>query len=138
MKNICFFILLTLLCGLFTACDDSDDYVYETREVFYIANCQNSVSLRQYPSVKAKALAKPRKNTELKSAVPYDNEWHKVTLSSGETGYILSKYIDSQTEQKRLRRKNDRDDLEERGQIITLSIIDWYEGDGRAKDECPI
>ena len=137
MKNVVFFILLVLFCGLFTACDDSDDYVYETREVFYVANCQNSVSLRQYPSVKAKALAKPRKNTELKSAVPYDDEWHKVTLSSGETGYILSKYIDSKTEQKRLRRKNDRDDLVAKNQIITLSIIDWYEGDNRTKGNCP-
>lgn len=128
MKNVVFFILLVLFCGFFTACDDTDDYVYETREVFYVANCQNSVSLRQYPSVKAKTVAEPQKHTELKSAVPYDNEWHKVTLSSGETGYILSKYIDSKTEQKSLRKKNYKDDLEEENQSLALFFIDLCGG----------
>lgn len=138
MKNVVFFILLVLSCGLFTACDDSDDYVYETREVFYVDNCQQSVSLRQYPSTKSKALAKPRKYTELKYATPYNEEWHLVTLTSGEKGYILSKYISSQTKEQRVRRKNDRDDLEAQNQIITLSIIDWYDGDNRTKVNCPV
>jgi hypothetical protein len=137
VKNTILFVLLLFLAGLFTACDDSSDYIYETHEVFYIDNCKKSVSLRQSPSTTAKVLVKVKKNTKLDQVIPFNEEWHKVTLTSGETGYILSKYISSKIEKERVRRKNDRDDLEEEGQTLALSIIDWYEGDGRTKSNFP-
>lgn len=133
MKNICFFILLTLLCGLFTACDSYDDYIYDTREVFYIDNCQNAVSVRESPSTKANVLAQPKKYTALEQAVPFNDEWHKVTLSSGETGYVLSKYISSEMEEYRVRKKNCKDDLVEYEQAISVFFLDLCEANGDAK-----
>lgn len=131
MKHSIFKYFICLLSVLFigcviVSCDDSNDYVYENRTVHYV-NCNSAVNLRETPSKNGKIIRALRKDTRLEKVEYVNSEWCKVETQSGETGYMHKKYVDTKSVNERVRRKNDIDDLRDKGQIITLKLLDFFE-----------
>lgn len=82
----CYFIVVLLFAVLFTGCDSEDDWIYGTREVYYITNCNASINLRQSASTKSKVVGKCDRNSIIKQADAFGDDWYKIILDTGEIG----------------------------------------------------
>lgn len=132
----CYFIVVLLFAVLFTGCDSEDDWIYGTREVYYITNCNASINLRQSASTKSKVVGKCDRNSIIKQADAFGDDWYKIILDTGESGYVSSKFVGSKVEKYPIRRKTDRDDLVEANQSLIVSLIDGFDSVPRA--QCPV
>lgn len=124
-----------LLSGLLTSCDDSDEWIWDTSTTYHIDNCKVAVYMRKEPKQKAKTITRLKKATQLANVEYYNDEWSKVVSMQGDTGFVRSKYIESETNRYKVRKKTDIDDLIVEKQDLTLSIINLYNSQQRT--ECP-
>lgn len=117
------YLLTFILCLVLTSCESNK--IVDTCEVIYI-NSTEPINLREQPSTKSKVLATHGRNSKIRSAEPYNEQWHWVVFANGDEGYMSSKYIEVKTETY-TRTMTVEEVLLDKGQITAAKYINQLE-----------